>query len=88
MTEIFMLHRRDGYNKDHWMIIEEKDEDCARVAASCRDFLVDLNGKEHRNYRWIAKETTCEKISPCGKERIIFHKEGDMEFNYLKGNFV
>ena len=88
MTEIFILHHRDGDKKEHWMIIEEKNEDCARVAASCQDVIKDLKGKEHRNYRWLSKHTTCEKISPCGEARILFHKEGDIEFNYLKGNLV
>ena len=88
MTEIFILHRRDGDNEDHFMIIEESNEECARAAASCHDVLVDLDGVEYRNYRWLAKETTCEKISPIGEPRVLFHKEGDVEFNYLKGKLA
>jgi len=89
MTDIkvFLLHYRDGNAEDHIMVIAEKNKLCARVAASVHNSSIDEDGREHRNYAWLSRYTSCVELK-SKTPRILFHKEGNVEFNYLKGKLV
>jgi hypothetical protein len=88
-NKAFLLHYRNEKSQDYFMIVLEKNKLCARTAASYWTATFDDNYKEVRNYDWLShSKCKCYELKYKGDERILFYKDPNQEFNYLKGKLV